>query len=186
MSANPWMRRDEMAEKRTEQFGQPLARIMRDTSISIPARLAYCLMTYDTFKKNGSVCRMSVTRIARELGIERKNASKYVKELEAKGVVVRLTKNTQPAQWRVPTGGIFEGNSSRHRDKSETNSSHNKDKFGGNSSRHRGKNSSRWRDTYHKEHKSSEFDLSEGQGKILQDAQERLVAKRAKLQKTDV
>ena len=169
-----------MAENRTEQFGQPLARIMRDTSISIPARLAYCLMTYDTFKKNGSICRMSVTRIARELGIERKNASKYVKELEERGIIIRLTKNTQPAQWRVPTGGIFEGNSSRYRDKSETNSSHKKDKLAGNSSRHRGKNSSRHRDTYHKEQKNSDFDLSEDEKKALIQAQVRIDERRVK------
>ena len=180
-------------EKRTEQFGQPLMRIMGDPSISRPARLAYCILTGATDSKTAE-CRMSITSLAGKLGIERKNASRYIKELEDRGVIIRLSRNTQAAKWRVLVGGVFSEHLPRQWDK-----------LNGNLSHQRRKNLSRQRDTFIDTHKKifsegSHFPASPGndkgfdfdskphsrvitdqQEKVLIAKQEELEAKRAKL-----
>ena len=103
MRAKLRIRRDEMPH--VEQFGQPLVRIMTDASISRMARLAYCILSGATDSRTGE-CRMSITTLAQHLGMRRQNAERYVKELDERGIIVRLSKNTQPSRWRVPVGGV--------------------------------------------------------------------------------
>ena len=67
---------------------------------------------------------MSITSLAGKLGIERKNASRYIKELEDRGVIIRLSRNTQAAKWRVLVGGVFSEHLPRQWDKLNGNLSH--------------------------------------------------------------
>ena len=120
-------RRDAMAGPKREQFGQPLMKIMSDTSISLPARFAYCVLSGATDAKTGE-CRMSVSGLAKRLGIARQNTQRYVAELERRGVIVRLSRNTQSARWRVPTGGAFWDGLPRQHDKLNGNLTRQHDK----------------------------------------------------------
>ena len=115
-----------MSGPKREQFGQPLMRVMGDASISRTARLVYCILTGATDARTAT-CRMSVTTLADRLGMERKNTSRYVKELEDRGIIIRLTKTTQPARWSVPVGGVLNGYLPRQRDKLNGNLPHQRD-----------------------------------------------------------
>ena len=101
-------------------------RVMGDASISRTARLVYCILTGATDARTAT-CRMSVTTLADRLGMERKNTSRYVKELEDRGIIIRLTKTTQPARWSVPVGGVLNGYLPRQRDKLNGNLPHQRD-----------------------------------------------------------
>ena len=181
-----------MAGSKREQFGQPLMRIMGDVSISRTARLAYCILTGGTDARTAT-CRMSVTTLASKMGMERKNASRYVKELEDRGIIIRLTKTTQPARWAVPVGGVLNGYLP-----------HQRDKLNGNLPRQRDENLSRQRDTFIDPHNKNtlsekghlyappqmakDFDseprsrvITDLQEKALIEAQEKLEKKRAKI-----
>lgn len=182
-----------MPGPKREQFGQPLMRVMGDASISRTARLVYCILTGATDARTAT-CRMSVTTLAGRLGMERKNTSRYVKELEDRGIIIRLTKTTQPARWAVPVGGVLNGYLPHQRDKLNGNLPHQRDE-----------NLPRQRDTFIDIHNkklfsekghlyappqmAKDFDseppsrvITDLQEKALIDAQERLEAKREKLQ----
>lgn len=159
------------------RFGKPLAEIMENTKIPRMQRLAYAVMACSTDGRNG-FCKLSVTSLAARLGIARQNTAGYVKGLEKRGIITRLTKDTQAAQWRVWIGGLAFDNLSRQHDK-----------MNGNLSRTHDENLSRQSDTYRIIQKpGSEFEshpparvITEEQEKALIKAQEELEKKRANL-----
>ena len=150
-----------------EQFGQPLVRIMNDASISRMARLAYCILSGATDSRTGN-CRMSKTTLAHHLDMRRQNAEPYIKELEERGIIVRLSKNTQPSRWRVPVGGVV-NDLSPQRGKSNMNLSP-----------QRGKNLSPTGDTFIDSHRKA-FD-SDPQARVITEEEESfLIAAQARL-----
>ena len=148
---------------------------MENTSIPRMERLAYAVMACSTNGRNG-FCKLSVTSLAARLGIARQNTARYVKGLEEKGIITRLTEGTQAAQWRVWIGGLAFTNMSRQHDK-----------MNGNLSRTDDENLSRQHDTYIKEQNlGSEFDsephsrsLTEEEQRFLREEQARINERRS-------
>ena len=161
-----------------EQFGQPLVRIMTDASISRMARLAYCILSGATDSRTGE-CRMSITTLAQHLGMRRQNAERYVKELDERGIIVRLSKNTQLSRWRVPVGGVV-NDLPPQRGKLDMNLSPQRGKLDMNLSPQRGKNLPPRGGTFIDSHRKA-FD-SDPQARVITEEEESfLISAQARL-----
>ena len=174
-----------MMSGKRERFGQPLMRVMADVSLSRTARLAYCILTGATNGKTGE-CRLSISSLAGHLGMRRQNVDCYIKELEYRGIIIRLSKNTQAAKWRVLVGGVV-NDLPPQRGKLNGNLPPQRGKLNGNLPPQQGKNLPPTGGTFIKSHTEKAFDsdsdsrvITGEQEKALIAAQEKLDAKRAK------
>lgn len=97
-------RATERKGEKVKRFGKPLAEIVEDADIPATARLVYCILCCRADGRSG-VAKISVSEIARHVGIQPRAAKKAIRLLREIGAIERLSRERVSGVWQVKIGG---------------------------------------------------------------------------------